>query len=181
MLQAWRHGDSSALERMTPIVYAELHRIARRNLANEREGHPLQATALVNEAFVRLLGEAPVDWANRAHFFGFSARLMRQILIDFVRAQRTEKRGRGSPHLDLSAAGDLPASPSEPVDLIDLDRALEDLALLDPRQAKLVELRYFGGLDNAEIAAVLGVSEPTVVRDWRVARAWLYDRLKTKK
>jgi len=178
MLQAWRDGDSSVLERMTPVVYAELHRIVRRNLANELEGHLLQATALVNEAFVRLLGEAPVDWA---HFFGFSARLMPQILIDFTRAQQTEKRGRRSPHLELSAADGIPASQSEPVDLIDLDRALDDLAQLDPRQAKLVELRYFGGLDNAEIAAVLGISEPTVVRDWRVARAWLYDRLRTQK
>jgi RNA polymerase sigma factor (TIGR02999 family) len=181
MLQAWRAGDPSVLERLTPIVYAELHRIARRNLAGEREGHLLQPTALVNEAFVRLLGEAPVEWASRAHFFGFSARLMRQILIDFARAQDTGKRGRRSPHLGLSAAGDLAANQSDPVDLIDLDHALEDLAQLDARQAQIVELRYFGGLENAEIAAVLGISEPTVVRDWRVARAWLYDRLQAAK
>ena len=181
MLQTWRDGDASVLERLTPIVYAELHRIARRNLAGEREGHVLQPTALVNEAFVRLLGEAPVEWASRAHFFGFSARLMRQILIDIARAQDTGKRGHRSPHLGLSAAGDLPASQSDLVDLIDLDRALNDLAQLDARQAKLVELRYFGGLENAELAAVLGISEPTVVRDWRVARAWLYDRLQSAK
>jgi RNA polymerase sigma factor (TIGR02999 family) len=181
MLQAWKDGDASVLERLTPVVYAELHRIARRNLAREREGHLLQPTALVNEAFVRLLGEAPVEWASRAHFFGFSARLMRQILIDFARAQDTEKRGRRSPHLGLSAAGDVPAGLSDPVDLIDLDRALNDLAQLDARQAQMVELRYFGGLENAEIAAVLGISEPTVVRDWRVARAWLYDRLQSAK
>jgi len=112
MLQDWRDGDASMLERLTPIVYAELHRIARRNLAGEREGHVLQPTALVNEAFVRLLGEAPVEWASRAHFFGFSARLMRQILIDIARAQDTEKRGHRSPHLGLSAAGDLRAQRS---------------------------------------------------------------------
>jgi len=181
MLQAWRDGDSSVLDRLTPIVYAELHRIARRNLAGEREGHLLQPTALVNEAFIRLLGEAPVEWANRAHFFGFSARLMRQILIDFARAQDTGKRGHRSPHVGLSIAGDVAASQSDPVDLIDLDHALNDLAQLDARQAKLVELRYFGGLENSEIAAVLGISEPTVVRDWRVARAWLFNRLQSAK
>ena len=166
------------LERLTPIVYAELHRIARRNMLAEREGHLLQPTALVNEAFVRLLGEAPVEWVNRAHFFAFSARLMRQILTDFARAQETDKRGHRSPHVELSDAGNVAASESDPVDLIDLDDALVELAKLDARQAQAVELRYFGGLDNAEIASVLGVSEPTVVRDWRVARAWLFDRLK---
>ncbi len=169
------------LERLTPIVYAELHRIARRNLAGEREGHLLQPTALVNEAFLRLLGEAPVEWANRAHFFGFSARLMRQILIDFARAQGAGKRGQRSPHVGLSAAGDVQLKQSDPIDLIDLDQALDDLAQLDARQAKLVELRYFGGLENAEIAAELGISEPTVVREWRVARAWLFDRLQSLK
>jgi RNA polymerase sigma factor (TIGR02999 family) len=179
MLQAWRDGDSSVLERLTPIVYAELHRIAKRNMADEREGHVLQPTALVNEAFVRMLGEAPVEWASRAHFFGFSAHLMRHILIDIARAQATEKRGRRSPHLGLSAAAGVPATLSDPVDLIDLDHALDDLAQLDPRQAQLVELRYFGGLENVEIANVLGVSEPTVVRDWRAARAWLYNRLQS--
>jgi RNA polymerase sigma factor (TIGR02999 family) len=181
MLQAWSDGDASVLERLTPVVYAELYRIARRNLAGEREGHLLQPTALVNEAFVRLLGEAPVDWVSRAHFFGFSAQLMRRILIDFARAQETHKRGHRSPHVGLSIAEEVPGSQSDPLDLIDLDQALEDLARLDARQAKLVELRYFGGLENAEIAAVLGISEPTVVRDWRVARAWLFDRLRSPK
>jgi RNA polymerase sigma factor (TIGR02999 family) len=179
MLRAWSDGDTSVLDRLTPVVYAELHRIARRNLAGEREGHLLQPTALVNEAFVRLLGEAPVDWASRAHFFGFSAQLMRRILIDFARAQETHKRGHRSPHVDLSLAGEVPGVHSDPLDLLDLDQALEDLARLDARQAKLVELRYFGGLENAEIASVLGISEPTVVRDWRVARAWLFDRLRS--
>lgn len=177
MLKAWSGGDTSALERLTPIVYAELHRLARFNLAREREGHPMQPSALVNEAFVRLLGGAPVDWASRRHFFAVSARMMRQILIDFARAQDTSKRGQRTPHVDLSEIHEVPGPAPRPVDFIDLDAALRDLSNLDPRQAQVVELRYFGGLENAEIAAILGTSEPTVVRDWRVARAWLYSRL----
>ncbi len=179
MLREWRDGDSSALERLTPVVYAELHRIASRNLANEREEHLLQPTALVNEAFLRLIGETPVEWESRAHFFAFSARLMRRILIDFARAQLTGKRGRRSPHIDLADAEDVATQQADPSDFISLDLALEELAQLDARQAQVVELRYFGGLENGEIAAVLGVSEPTVVRDWRAARAWLYDRLRS--
>jgi RNA polymerase sigma-70 factor (ECF subfamily) len=177
MLRAWSDGDAAALDRLTPIVYAELHRLARRNLAGEREGHVLQPSALVNEAFVRLIGGTPVEWASRAHFFAVSARVMRQILIDFARAQDTGKRGNRSPHVDFSEVRDLPGAAASAVDFIDLDVALKDLSRLDPRQAQVVELRYFGGLENAEIAAVLGISEPTVVRDWRVARAWLYSRL----
>ncbi|HTX36439.1 MAG TPA: sigma-70 family RNA polymerase sigma factor [Bryobacteraceae bacterium] len=180
MLKAWSDGDQSALDRLTPVVYAELHRLARRNMAGEREGHLLQPSALVNEAFLRLMGSAPVEWASRTHFFAVSARLMRQILIDFARAQDTGKRGNRTPHVGLSEVRDLqelPRDAASPVDLIDLDAALHDLSRLDSRQAQVVELRYFGGLENAEIAAVLGVSEPTVVRDWRVARAWLYSRL----
>jgi RNA polymerase sigma-70 factor, ECF subfamily len=177
LLKAWSDGDASALERLTPVVYAELHRIARRNLAGERDAHLLQPSSLVNEAFVRLLGGAPVEWSSRAHFFAVSARLMRQILIDFARARDTEKRGNRSPHVDLSGIGDLSGTAAVPVDFIDLDSALDQLATLDQRQAQVVELRYFGGLENAEVAAVLGISEPTVVRDWRVARAWLYSRL----
>jgi RNA polymerase sigma factor (TIGR02999 family) len=178
MLRAWSDGDATALERLTPIVYAELHRLARRNLAGEREGHLLQPSALVNEAFLRLIGGAPVEWSSRTQFYAFSARLMRQILIDFARAQDTGKRGHRSPHVDLADVKDLARTEASPVDFIDLDAALNDLATLDPRQAQVVELRYFGGLENAEIAAVLGTSEPTVVRDWRVARAWLYARLR---
>jgi RNA polymerase sigma factor (TIGR02999 family) len=181
MLQAWSGGDASALERLTPVVYAELHRIARRNLAREREGHLLQPSALVNEAFLRLMAEAPVDWDSRAHFFAFSARLMRQILIDFARSQETAKRGHRPPYVDLSLAEGIAAGQADLVNFIDLDHALNELAQLDPRQAQLVELRYFGGLDNAEIASVLGISEPTVVRDWRLARAWLFARLKPAK
>lgn len=177
ILKAWSEGDTAALERLTPIVYAELHRLARGNLAGEREGHLLQPSALVNEAFLRLLGSAPVEWASRTHFFAVSARLMRQILIDFARAQQAEKRGHGTPHESLSIAEEIPIMAASPADFLDLDTALNDLSKLDPRQAQVVELRYFGGLDNTEIAAVLGISEPTVTRDWRVARVWLYSRL----
>lgn len=181
MLNAWSGGDASALDRLTPVVYAELHRLAKRNLAGEREGHLLQPSALVNEAFLRLIGDAPVEWANRAHFFAFAARLMRQILIDFARAQDTGKRGHRSPHVDLSGIHEVPATHTLSIDFLDLDSALDELGRLDSRQAQVVELRYFGGLENAEVAAVLGISEPTVVRDWRVARAWLYDRLQPPK
>jgi RNA polymerase sigma-70 factor (ECF subfamily) len=180
MLKAWSDGDTSALDRLTPIVYAELHRLAQRNLAGERDGHLLQPSALVNEAFVRLLGGAPVEWASRTHFYAVSARVMRQILIDFARAQDTVKRGHRSAHVDISDIKDLPGGSATPVDFMDLDAALQDLQRLDARQAQVVELRYFGGLENAEIGVVLGISEPTVVRDWRVARAWLYSRLQSQ-
>ncbi len=181
MLNAWSEGDESALERLTPIVYAELRRLARRNLAGEREGHLLQPSAVVNEAFIRLMEGAPVEWSSRAHFYAFSARIMRQILIDFARAQNTGKRGHRTSNVDLSQLRDLRHREINPVDFIDLDAALDELAALDSRQARVVELRYFGGLENTEIAAVLRVSEPTVVRDWRVARAWLYARLQSPK
>lgn len=179
LLNSWSKGDASALDRLSRIVYSELHRLARRNLAREREGHLLQPSALVNEAFVRLIGSAPIEWANRAQFFAVSARHMRQILIDFARAQETAKRGRRAPHLDVCELRESAQAKMEPhhVDLIDLDEALEELSRLDARQARVVELRYFGGLENSEIAEVLGISEPTVVRDWRVARAWLFSRL----
>ena len=178
LLNAWSGGDASALERLTPVVYAELHRLARRNLAGEREGHLLQPSALVNEAFLRLLGGDTVEWASRAHFFAMCARLMRQILIDFARAQDTGKRGHRTPHVALSGIQEVAAREASAVDLIDLDAALSELSKLDPRQAQVVELKYFGGLENAQVAAVLGVSEPTVIRDWRIARAWLFDRLR---
>jgi RNA polymerase sigma-70 factor (ECF subfamily) len=178
MLKAWSDGDSAALERLTPVVYAELHRLARCHLAGEREGHLLQPSALVNEAFVRLIGGAPVEWASRNHFFCVSARLMRHILIDFVRAQGTAKRGQRTPHVDLAELKEIAGAGARPIDFLDLDAALDELAHLDARQAQVVELRYFGGLENAEIAQALGISEPTVNRDWRVARAWLFARLR---
>jgi RNA polymerase sigma-70 factor, ECF subfamily len=179
LLQAWSGGDKGALEQLTPIVYAELHRLALHQMRGERAGHVLQPSALVNEAFMRLLGHAPVDWANRNQFYAVSARLMRQVLIDYARRQNRSKRGAGGRPVTLSAAGDL--STPQPgfaiEDLITLDECLIRLAELDARQAEVVELRFFGGLENAEIAAVLGVSEQTVTRDWRVARAWLFHAL----
>jgi RNA polymerase sigma factor (TIGR02999 family) len=176
LLKAWSGGDAQALERLTPAVYAELRSLAQIHLAGERQGHLLQPTALVNEAFLRLIRGEPVEWNNRTHFFAVSARVMRQILVDFARAQNSHKRGSGQPHLTLSGLGI--AAPEAPIDLIDLDTALNELAILDPRMTEVVELRYFGGLENKEIATVLGISEPTVVRLWRVARAWLYRRLR---
>jgi RNA polymerase sigma-70 factor, ECF subfamily len=177
MLKAWSTGDDSALEQLTPVVYAELHRLARRNMARQREGHVMQPSALVNEAFVRLIGGAPVEWESRHHFFAVSARMMRHILIDFARAQSAGKRGGGAPHVNLSEVADSSETAAKPVDFLDLDAALSELSRLSPRQAQVVELRYFGGLENGEIASILGTSEPTVVRDWRAARVWLFTRL----
>lgn len=178
ILKSWSSGDESALEQLTPLVYAELRRIAAFNMSNERVGHLLQPSALVNEAFVRLLGRENVEWVSRAHFYAHSARLMRQILIDFARAQETEKRGGRPSYVDISSISDLPGDQGRPVAFLDLDSALKELAELDQRQAKIVELRYFGGLEIPEITAVLGVSDRTVRRDWQFARAWLYSRLK---
>jgi len=177
LLKSWNDGDASALERLTPVVYAELHRLAIRSMAGQQQGPLLQPSALVNEAFLRLLGGTQVEWSNRTHFFAVCARMMRQILIDFARAQDAAKRRRDAPHLDLSEIREVAGAQASPVDFLDLDTALNELAELDARQAQVVELRYFGGLENAEVARVLGVSEPTVVRDWRRARAWLFDRL----
>jgi RNA polymerase sigma factor (TIGR02999 family) len=177
MLKEWSAGDASALDRLTPIVYAELHRLARLSMSREREGHLMQPSALVNEAFVRLMGGAPVEWESRNHFFAVSARLMRQILIDIARTQMAQKRGEGVQYVDLSEAMEAPEQAPQPMDFLDLDAALTELAGLAPRQANVVELRYFGGLENPEIARMLGTSEPTVVRDWRAARAWLFARL----
>lgn len=180
ILKAWSGGDALALERLTPIVYAELHRLARQSMSHERGGHVMQPSALVNEAFVRLIGGAPVEWESRNHFFAVSALLMRQIMVDFARTQLAQKRGERAPHLDLGQALEEPDRMLQPMDFLDLDAALNELAGLAPRQAKVVELRYFGGLENSEIADILGTSEPTVVRDWRAARAWLFARLEPK-
>lgn len=179
LLDAWRQGDRGALDTLTPLVQSHLHQLARRHLAKERPGHVLQPTALVNEVFIRLTREEQVPWANRTQFFAIAARLMRQILIGLARQAEAGKRGRRATHIDLCGIGELPAADAGlgVHDLLDIDRALERLARLDGRQAQLVELRFFGGLENAEIAHVLGVSEATVARDWRLARAWLYDAL----
>lgn len=174
ILNDWSAGDSSALDRLTPIVYAELHRIAECKLMREQNADLLQPSALVNEAFVRLLADGPVDWQNRAHFFARSAHIMRHILVDFARKHRALQA-------DLSSMGDLAASEPNVADFLDLDVALNELAGLDERQAQVVEMRYYGGLSIAEVAAVMSVSDATVNREWQTARAWLFKRLKPKR
>ncbi|HEY3744276.1 MAG TPA: ECF-type sigma factor [Bryobacteraceae bacterium] len=176
LLQAWGSGDESALNQLTPLVYAELYKVARLRMLGERKNHTLQPSALVNELFVRLMGSVRIDWVNRNQFYAMAARLMRQILTDLARVKRRHKRGGnlkpvGGAEFIANLAASAPAAPRE--DLLAIDSALERLELVDPRRAKVVELRFYGGLENADIAAVLGVSEPTIVRDWRIARASL--------
>jgi RNA polymerase sigma-70 factor, ECF subfamily len=171
LLRAWGRGDESALEQLTPAVYGELYRLARLRMLGERGNHILQPSALVNELFVRLMGSAKVDWVNRNQFYAMSARMMRQILTDFARANNRQKRSMPVESMKgLSEASPFIARE----DLLAIDSALDKLESVDPRRAKVVELRFYGGLDNSEIAAVLGVSEPTIVRDWRIARASLF-------
>ena len=178
LLTAWRAGDEAALAELTTLVYGELHRLARHYMAQERRGHTLQATALVHEAFVRLVDRKNVDWQNRAHFFGIAAQLMRQILVDFARSRRYAKRGGGAVQVPLDE--NLNIGTGRTGDLVAIDEALTALAALDERQAKVVEMRFFGGLTHEQIAEVLGVSAGTVRRDWSLARAWLYGQLATK-
>jgi RNA polymerase sigma factor (TIGR02999 family) len=175
LLVSWGRGDRSALDALTPIVHDELRRVAARCMAAERPGHLLQATALVNEAYLRMVDWKSVGWQNRAHFFAVAARTMRRVLVDAARARDRAKRGGGPVHLTLSAASDVPAA--QPVDLIALDDALKTLAHLHARQAQVIELRFFGGLSLEETAVALGVSVGTVRRDWSLAQAWLYREL----
>ena len=173
-------GDAGARERLWPLVYDELHGLAQQAMASERRGHTLQSTALVNEAFLRLVGREPVGFAGRTHFFATAAQVMRHILVDHARAHRAEKRGGDRGRITLTGlAEDGVAAPSvvDAVDVLALDEALRELATLNARQAQVVELRFFGGLDVEQTAAALGVSERTVKGDWRVARAWLAGRL----
>lgn len=177
LLKAWGRGDEAALDRLTPLVYERLHRMARACMRRERAGHTLQATALVNEAFLRLVDSPDLDWSDRAHFFAVTARLMRRILVDAARSRAAVKRGGGAERADHSAAinlDDLPAAGVEmSAQVCALDDALNGLAGLDPRRARVVELRFFGGLSVEETGAILQVSPQTVMRDWRLARAWL--------
>ena len=175
LLVAWNQGDQSALEQLTPLVYRELHRLAHDYLKGERQGHILQTTALVNEAFVRLLDWKQVEWQDRAHFFGVSATLMRHILVQFAREQQAAKRGGQALQVSLSDA--LNVGAQKHPDLVALDDALTALEKLDSRQARTVELRFFGGLSLEETAEVLHVSLSTVRRDWRMAQAWLHQQL----
>jgi RNA polymerase sigma-70 factor, ECF subfamily len=175
LLLAWRAGDDEALARLTPLVHQELQRIARRCLRAERAGHSLQATALVHEAYLRLVDAQQVNWQHRAHFLAMAARLMRRILVDAARTRRAAKRGGGAMLVPLTDAL-LPVLKGH--DLVALDDALEELAGLDERKSRVVELRFFGGLSVTETAAVLTVSPETIMRDWKMARAWLRRQLK---
>ena len=174
LLRAWTDGDASALERLTPIVYEELHRLARSYMRGERPGHSLQTTALVNEAYMRLVGYERMRWQNRAHFFAVSAQVMRRILVDHARRHNL-KRGGGVPHVSLEEA--VLVGGNRAADLVALDHAMHTLAQLDPRKAQVVEMRFFGGLNVDETADVLKVSPATVMRDWSTAKAWLYREL----
>jgi RNA polymerase sigma factor (TIGR02999 family) len=175
LLVAWNNGDAAALEQLTPLVHAELHRLAKRYMAGERQGHILQTTALVNEAWLRLIDWQNVEWQNRAHFFGLAAQMMRRILVDFARAQHREKRGGEALQVSLSEAANV--AEEQGADLVALDDALQALEKLDPRQARVVELRFFAGLSLEETAEALNVSVATVRRDWSLAEAWLFREL----
>jgi RNA polymerase sigma-70 factor (ECF subfamily) len=167
LLRAWSDGDEAALEKLLPLVEAELGRLARIHMARERRGHTLQTTALVNEGFVRLVDARGLRWQDRSHFLGISARLMRRVLVDHARARGYQKRGGGAQRVTLTDA--LAIAPERSLHLIDLDRALDALAAVDARKAKVVELRFFGGLSVEETADVLHVSNDTIKRDWRLA------------
>lgn len=172
LLVAWRDGNGAALDQLVPLVDAELRQIARRYLRRERQGHVLQTTALVNEAFVRLLNWQDVSWQNRAHFVAMAARLMRNILVDIARRRAKGADGRSVRVVDISAAEHIADEPAR--DVVELDDALRELAKRDPRKAQIVELRFFGGLNLEEIAEVIGVAPITVSREWAKARAWLH-------
>src|SRR5262245_36775719 len=174
----WRNGDQAALEKLTPLVYQELHRLAKAYMRGERAGHTLQTTALVNEACLRLIGNDRMDWQNRAHFYAVAAKLMRHILVDFARSRDRLKRGGDWEQVSLDEA--LAMTADRTAELLDLDEALTALSKLDERQSRVVELRFFGGLTEPEIAEVLQVSARTVNADWSMARAWLLSQLSQK-
>ena len=175
LLAEWSDGNQSALDELYPLVYDELHRLARRYMSRERQGHTLQTTALINEAYVRLVDQRNVHWANRSHFFAISAQIMRRILIDHARRHAYAKRGGGAQQVSLDEAAAVTRTAG--AEILRLDEALKSLAEMDPRRSQVVELRYFGGLNNEEIAGVLKISENTVTRDWNMARAWLHQQL----
>ena len=178
LLAAWSDGDQEALDRLLPLVERELHRLAHHYMSREREGHTLQTTALVNEAYLKLCDQTRVRWQNRAHFFAIAAQTMRRILIDHARSRKYEKRGGGAHALPLDEAAFI--SDERADELVSLDDALAALERLDPRKARVVELRYFGGLSVEETAEVLKVSRSTVLHDWNMAKAWLYTQMKSE-
>jgi RNA polymerase sigma factor (TIGR02999 family) len=175
LLTNWSHGDDSALTELTPLVYEELRRLAHHFMGGQRSDHTLQTTALVNEAYLRLADQANPNWQNRAHFFAVAARAMRQILVNYAKSSRAQKRGGVGAKIELDEAAIL--SPEQSNEIVDVHEALEKLARLDERKAQVVELKYFGGLNHDEIAEVLKISTMTVRRDWMFAKTWLYDEL----
>jgi len=176
LLLAWRQGDQGALDRLLPVVYDELHRMAQRQLRGERRDHTLQPTALVNEAFLRLIDVRQIQWQDRSHFLAMSARLMRRVLVDSARARGYQKRGGGA--LRVSLDPEAIARDDRPTDLVELDHALDALATEDPRKSQVVELRFFGGLTVEETAEALKVSTDTITRDWKMAKVWLLRELR---
>ena len=175
LLANWSQGDPTALEKLIPLVYKELRHLAHRYMEGQRPNHTLQTTALVNEAYLRLADQSKPNFTNRSHFFAVAAKAMRQILVDYAKAQQREKRGAGASKVELNEAALI--SPEQTSAILDVDEALEKLAVLDSRKARVVELRYFGGLNQDEIAEVLKISTVTIRRDWVFARAWLYTEL----
>jgi len=182
LLRAWGGGDRHALERLTPLVYDQLLRLARRQMRAEQQGHTLQSTALVHEAYLRLAQAGDIEWNDRAHFFAVAAQMMRRILVDAARARATKKRGGDMDRVDHADTGDLDGLPAmsteRAADVCAIDDALASLARLDPRRAQVVELRFFGGLTIEETAAAMNISPQTVMRDWDFARAWLTRQLR---
>ena len=183
LLLAWSGGEASALDKLVPLVYAELHRLARRYMRAEPQGHTLETSALINEAYLRLVDSSRVHWRDRVHFLAVSAQLMRRVLVDFARARRSQRRWGDGQRVTLSAAANLPAphNASQSTDMVQLDQLLTTLAATQPRRAQVIELRYFGGLSVQETAEALGVSEDTVMRDWRLARVWLLRAMKKER
>jgi len=176
LLADWNQGDEAALEKLTPVVYEELRRLAHRYMHGQRPDHTLQTTALANEAYLRLVDQTSPSFQNRSHFFAVAAKAMRQILLNYARDQQRQKRGGGASKVELDTTALV--SPEQTKTVLDVDEALERLAVLDERKARIVELKYFGGLQEDEIASVLKISTVTVRRDWRFARAWLYTELR---
>ena len=171
LLVAWGNGDQAALDQLMPLVYSELHRLAHRHIKKERPGHTLQTSALLNEAFLRLVDQRDVQWQGRAHFFSIAAQMMRRILVDYARSRRFAKRGGDAQQISFDE--ELVVSRQLSADVLQLHDALNELATIDERKSKLVELKFFGGLSIEETAEVLGVSPGTVMRDWTLAKAWL--------
>jgi RNA polymerase sigma factor (TIGR02999 family) len=176
ILQNWSNGDQNSFDELIPLVYQELHRLAHRALVRNSSENSVQTTGLVHEAYLRLIDLKQIEWRDRVHFFAVSANLMRNILVDFARTRLSQKRGGAIPHIDLDEA--LNFSSSKRTDLVVLDEVLKELAILHERQSKVVELKFFGGLTEDEISEFLKISPATVRRDWQVARAWLFSRMK---